>query len=276
MSGKVDIDGNVGDDLYIAAEDVRIGNETRVGRNARIAGQDVLIKGRIDGDLDVQGEQVALSAQIGGDVKVRARTLVLGPDTTIEGKLIWEAAEQPDIPGEAIVAGGVQGKVVRRWNGPSSNSAFFAGEAAARLMIAVSAFLVGALFVFFAPSTADRAVEAARRRWPAALGWGALLAFVTPLLAIILMLTIVGIPLGLLGLLAYPLLLLLGYASGAMTLGALALGTRGVGRRILAVGAGVLGLTLFAFLPFLGPIIGLAATLFGLGVLVVMMRPKAA
>jgi hypothetical protein len=77
-------------------------------------------------------------------------------------------------------------------------------------------------------------------------------------------------------LLAYPLLLLLGYASGAMTLGALALGTRGVGRRIFAVGAGVLGLTLFAFLPFLGPIIGLAATLFGLGVLVVMMRPKAA
>jgi hypothetical protein len=275
-AGKVDIDGSVGDDLYVAAEDVRIGVDTRVGRNARIAGQDVLIKGRVDGDLDVQGENVALSAQIGGDVKVRARSLVLGPDTTIEGKLIWEAAEQPDIPGEAIVAGGVEGKVVRRWNGPSSRSAFFAGEAAARLMMAVSAFLLGLLLVLAAPGTADRAVEAARRAWPAALGWGAALVFVTPLVGLVLLLTIVGIPLGIMALLAYPLLLLVGYASGAMTLGALALGTRGVGRRVLAVAAGIVGLTLLAFLPFLGAIIGVAVTLFGLGVWVVVARERPA
>jgi hypothetical protein len=286
-SGKADIDGSVGDDLYVAAEDVHLGGDARVSRNARIAGQDVLVKGRIDGDLDVQGETVAIDAQVGGNVTIRARTIILGPDTTIEGALKWKAAEAPDIPPDAIIAHGVSGQVVKRWDQrggwawdrpwrAAPSGAVFAGEAAVRLMIAFSALLIGALIVFLLPAGADRAADTARRRWPAVIAWGVGALIVVPPLAILLMVSIIAIPLGLLALLAYPLLLLTGYAAGAAILGAIILRGRGDGRRILGVGAGVGALTLAGFVPFIGPLIGVAATVLGVGAWLAMARPPRA
>lgn len=286
-SGKADIDGSVGDDLYVAAEDVHLGGDARVSRNARIAGQDVLVKGRIDGDLDVQGETVAIDAQVGGNVTIRARTIILGPDTTIEGALKWKAAEAPDIPPDAIIAHGVSGQVVKRWDQrggwawdrpwrAAPSGAVFAGEAAVRLMIAFSALLIGALIVFLLPAGADRAADTARRRWPAVIAWGAGALIVVPPLAILLMVSIIAIPLGLLALLAYPLLLLTGYAAGAAILGAIILRGRGDGRRILGAGAGVGALTLAGFVPIIGPLIGVAATVLGVGAWLAMARPPRA
>ena len=287
-SGKVDIDGSVGDDLYVASEDVQLGAESRVSHNARIVGQTVMIKGRIDGDLDVQGEDVAIDAQIGGNVTIRARTIVVGPDTTIEGELKWKAAEEPDVASDAIIAHGVTGNVVRRWDqrggwawdrpwSAAPGGAVFAGEAAVRLMVALSTLLLGSLFVFFAPHVADHAAETIRQRWPRALGWGLGLAILTPLIGIVLVISIVGIPLGASALLAYPLMLLLGYTTGATMLGALALSGRVKDRRIFYVAAGVVALTIAAFIPFVGTLIGAVTTIMGLGVWLVMARkPKEA
>jgi hypothetical protein len=267
---------------------VHIGSDARIGRNARIAGQDVMIKGRIDGDLEVQGEEVALDAQVGGNVTIRARHITLGPDTTIEGALNWKAASAPDIASDAIIARGVSGKVVHSWEQPGGwtwgrpwgaapRAAIFAGEAAARLMVALSAFLLGLGFVLAAPAAADSAVETLRKRWPAALALGALIAGLTPFVAVMLIITIVGIPLGLFALLSYPLMLLLGYAAGAAMFGGLVLPGKTPRARAIAVGAGVLALTALAFLPFVGFLAGLAATLTGLGVWAASWRtPRAA
>ena len=283
-SGKVDIDGSVGDDLYVASEDVRLGSEARIGHNARIAGQDVLIKGRIDGDLDVQGETVAIDAQIGGNVSIRARNIILGPDTTIEGALKWKAAEAPDIAPDAIIAHGVTGQIVKRWDqrggwawdrpwNAAPSGAVFAGDAAVRLMVAFSALLIAAFIVFLAPTGADRAVDNVRRRWPVVIAWGAGAIMVTPPLAILLMVSIIAVPIGLLALLAYPLLLLFGYAAGAAILGVFILRGRSEGRRVLAAGAGVAALTVAAFVPFVGPLVGFAAMVMGLGAWLAMARP---
>ncbi|MEJ0024055.1 MAG: hypothetical protein WDN76_11950, partial [Alphaproteobacteria bacterium] len=112
---KADIDGTIGDDLYIAGEDVHLGQNTRVGQDARIFGSDVLVKGRINRNLDVSGETVAISAQVRGDVTVHARHIILGPGTQIDGKLMWRSPNQPDIPEEAVVQGGVTGDIVKGW-----------------------------------------------------------------------------------------------------------------------------------------------------------------
>jgi len=285
---KIDIDGAVGDDLYVASQQVHIGADARVGRNARITGRDVLIKGRVDGDLDVTGETVAVSAQVGGNVSIRARHIVLGPNTTIEGTLKWKSAEPPDIATDAIISHGVTGSVVPRWQrqGPFSwdrtwgmapPEAIFAGEAALRIVIGLSAFLIGAAFALAAPHLADALAASARAGWPKSLGWGVLIMIAAPLAAVVLALTIIAAPLALLALMAYPLLLLLGFSAGSYALGAAALrGTPDRRRRVLSAAAGAAALTALSFLPWLGVLAGVLTIALGLGACAVRARAGAA
>jgi hypothetical protein len=282
---NADVDGGVGDDLYIAADDVRIGPDARVGQDARIFGQTVLIKGRIDRNLDVSGETVALSAQVGGDVTIRAKHIILGPDTTIEGAFTWRAPTAPEIPADAIIAHGVRGEVIKPWrregmwswaipwrNAP--RAAIFAGEAAGRMMLGLSAFLIGLLAVLLAPAYADRVFETVRGRWPAAFGWGVGILVATPILALMLILTIIGIPLGFLMFFSLPLLALCGFAAGAGGLGAIVFRTHAPGGRVLALAGGLAGLVIFGLVPFFGWLLGAVTTALGLGALALALRPR--
>ncbi|MGE3304127.1 MAG: hypothetical protein AB7M12_13560 [Hyphomonadaceae bacterium] len=282
---SAEIDGPVGDDLYVAANDVRLGSDARIGQDARIFGQDVLVKGRIDGNLDVSGESVALDAQVGGDVTINAREIFLSPNATIEGRLIWRSPTPPDIPPEAIVHRGVSGEVIKGWRREgvltwampwkgAPRAVLYAGEAAVRITVALSAFLLGLLLVLLTPHYADRVFNVLRARWPAALGWGAAILLLTPVLAFVIMLSLVGFPLGFLMLLAWPLLALCGYALGAGALAALALKPATPGARVIALAAGLAALTVLSFAPAIGWMFAVAATFLGLGALALAVRPR--
>ncbi len=282
---KIEIDGAVGDDLYVAGSDVRVGQNARVGQDARIFGEDVLIKGRIGGNLDVSAETVAISAQIAGDVTIHARQIIFGPDAAIGGKLTWRSPESPEIPPDMIVQNGVTGEVVKTWQREgvlswasplhgAPRAALFAGEAAGRLMIALSAFALGLVLVLLTPHYADRVFAVVRQRWAVSIGWGLVLLLLTPIMAFIVMLTIVGIPLGFLMLLSLPIFMLWGYAVGGGGVGAAIIKRTTASGRILALAIGIGLLTLLALVPFLGWLIGAAATMLGIGALAVALRPR--
>jgi hypothetical protein len=281
---SADIDGAVGDDLYITADDVRLRNYARIGQDARIFGKDVLVKGRINGNLDVSADTVAISAEVGGNVTVHARQIIFGPNTTIEGRLIWRSPNEAEIPQDVIVTGGTDGQIdkswrpegVLSWASPfhgATGAAIFA-EAAVRLMVALSAFTIGILLVLLTPHFADRVFATLRDRWASSLFWGALILIGTPLLAVVMMLTVVGIPLSLLLFLSLPFLGLWGYAVGAAGLGTFAFRKPLALQRILALALGLVAVTLLSLTPFIGPLLGLLAIFLGLGALVNAMRPR--
>jgi cytoskeletal protein CcmA (bactofilin family) len=285
MAKSADIEGGVGGDLYLSADDVRLRQTARVGQDARIFGKDVLIKGRIDRNLDVSADTVALGGTIAGDVTVHAREIYLAPNTVINGAFRWRSPNEPDVPDEAVIRGGAEGTIdkawqpegVLSWASPlrgAPNAALFAGEAAVRLMVALSAFAIGMMLVLFTPHYADRVFVTVRERWAVSLAWGALVLFATPVIAILMMMTIVGIPLGFLLLLSLPFLCLWGYAVGAAGVGAIAFKQPRIGQRILALAVGLLVVTIVSLAPFVGGLFGTIATLLGLGALMVALRPR--
>jgi hypothetical protein len=280
-----DIDGSIGDDLYVAGEDVQLGQNTHIGQDARIFGSDVLVKGRINRNLDVSGETVAILARVTGDVTVHARHIILGPGTLIEGKLTWRSPNQPDIPEDAIVQGGVSGDIIKGWQREgvlswaspfhgAPRAAIFAGEAAGRIMVALSAFALGLLLVMLTPHYADRVFVTARERWAVSFMWGLALLLMTPIAAFILILTIVGIPLGILALLSLPIFMLWGYAVGAGAIGAAILRRQTTQGRILALALGIAIITALALVPYVGWLIWAITMMLGLGALSVAMRPR--
>src|SRR5690606_10580234 len=98
--------------------------------------------------------------------------------------------------------------------------------------------------------------------------WGVVVLIGLPIAAVIAMVTLVGLPLGLGILLALGLIYGVGYVAGAWVLG----------RRILRTSAPVLAflvgwgiLRLIALVPILGGLVSLAATVVGLGAIVVAL-----
>ena len=143
----------------------------------------------------------------------------------------------------------------------------WAGKLAWWLAVSVSTLVVGLVLVWLVGRGAAWILEAGRTSIGPAIGWGLLVFFGLPILAIIALVTLVGIPLGLGVLAALGLIYALGYGASAWI----------VGRRILRaptawilaflVGWGIL--RVLALIPILGGLVWFAAVVFGLRALVV-------
>jgi hypothetical protein len=119
--------------------------------------------------------------------------------------------------------------------------------------------------LWLAPRALDAAFRAASTSPGATIGWGLLLFFGLPILAVIALVTIVGIPLGVALLLALLPIYAVAYATSAFMLGRAIV--KPPTSRFLAFLAGWGILRVIALVPGLGVLAWLAATVFGLGAL---------
>ena len=107
-------------------------------------------------------------------------------------------------------------------------------------------------------------------RTGAVVGWGLLVLIGLPILGVVALATIVGLPLGLGLLLALALIFWIGYVAGAFALGRRMVRTPRSRVGAFAAGWGVL--RLIALVPFLGGLAWAAATVIGLGALATASR----
>ena len=208
----------------------------------------VRVTGRIDGDLIAVSDRAVLGARarVGGDLRYGDERPVLARGASVDGKISnedWADAA----------------------NGWGWVSAF-----AWWLAVSVSTLIVGALLVWLAPSALHAAHRALRKHLGAAIGWGIAMVIGVPLLAILALVTLVGIPFGVALLLAAIPVLLLAYATSAWLVGRRMLRNRSTSPWLaLLVGWGLL--RVLALIPAVGALVGLAATVVGLGALTVAL-----
>jgi hypothetical protein len=136
------------------------------------------------------------------------------------------------------------------------------------IAVTVSVAILGLVFVLVFPRGADATVEAGRRFWPA-LGWGALVGVIGPILAILVLFTIVGLPLGLGMLSGLNVLAPLGYVAASLVFGRVMVKGTSTGARIGAFFAGYGILRAAALIPGIGFLVWFVASIFGIGALTI-------
>ncbi|NEU55393.1 polymer-forming cytoskeletal protein [Halorussus sp. MSC15.2] len=261
MGGNVNVEGRVNGDLQAASGNVRI-NGTVTGDVSAAGGNVVLSEsGRVGGQLDAGAGSVVLDGEVGGDAQIGADTITLGPTAVIGGDLTYDGnldrADGARVAGEIRqdsspdAAVGPAGLVVPKW---------LAGVYGFLANLVLGAILLLA-FPRFSNGTAERAADN-----PLRSGGIGLLSFVgIPVLFVLLLISLVGIPLGLLVVLLYPLVLWVGYVYGAFSLGAWGLGLADTDSRWLALAAGLLAVSVVGFVPILGGIVQFLVLLVGVG-----------
>jgi cytoskeletal protein CcmA (bactofilin family) len=240
IDGGVVVDGTVKGDVYVA--------------NGRL-----VVRGHVTGDMLVVHGDVLITGRVGGDVVALDGRVTVRSGAFVRGDV--KSRRQPD-----VAAGTVRGKVKKL-----DVANLFTGFLIAFLLYlwlatTVSVAIAGLLFVVVFPRAADATAAAGRRFWRT-LGWGALIGIIGPLLGALVLVTIIGIPLGLATLSALNALALLGYVASALILGRLMVKGRNMGSRIGAFFAGFGILRAAALIPGIGFIVWFLASIYGLGAL---------
>ncbi len=205
---------------------------------------DVLVRGHVDDNVVAINGRAAIAsrATVGGDVVSSDRPLV-APGARIDGD-------------------------VRRANFRNYFRALgWALWLGWWVAVSISLFVLGVLLLAIAPRIFPPILDVGRTRAGPVIGWGLIIAIGLPIVSVLVMVTLVGIPLGLIGLLSLALLYSVGYVVSALLLGRRLLAEpRHV---ILAFLVGLLILRVVGLIPVLGGLVTAAATIYGVGALTV-------
>ena len=246
FSGDVTVDGTVNGDLFVGGGQVTI-NGT-VGQDLFVGGGTVNIKGKVSGDLRVAGGNVNISGTVGGELLSGAGTLNIEKDAVVNGEvsigagqatiagttgsilasvgtltldgtakvngnLTYTSKDDAIIQGGAVISGSTTHKLppVQK----SASQTFFSGKLLAFLITIIIAFL----FLFIFPNKSTALASDWKNRYGMNLLWGFIALILVPIAAIILMVTVIGIPIGIGAFLLYPIYLYLGNIVGTIALG---------------------------------------------------------
>lgn len=266
--GNVAISGPVKGDAVAAGGRVLLARTATVGERAWLAGGSINVAGQVGRELRVGGGEVVISGEVGGNVEVFADELEVQPGAVIKGNLVYHSRNEARIAGDAKIAG----TVTRRPLG-DDDDADEAFGGIARLGFYVTLMVAAVVLYLLFPLAAVAVARTGREAPWKSLGLGLAVLAGTPLVIVLLMVTLIGLWLGLITLVAYFLLLLLGFLVGVLTLGDLGLRlvgrdqTAAKGARVLAIVVASLALWIIGFVPILGGLVGFVLLLFGLGAL---------
>jgi len=214
---------------------------------AGVAHGDVVV---IDGDITVTGQVSGSVVSVGGPVTI-------GRDAQIGGDVI--ARDPVTIAEGALIGGEVREGTAFTFRTPI----VLFGPFAAWLAVAVSTLLLGALLLVLAPRGAEAVGLAARRAPWASLGWGIAVSAGLPVLGVLALVSLVGLPLGLGVLLALLLAYSIGFVWSAFAVG------RAVWReprsRWVAFPIGWAALAAVAAIPWVGGFVWFAGAVYGVG-----------
>ncbi|MGZ4131933.1 MAG: polymer-forming cytoskeletal protein [Actinomycetota bacterium] len=260
-------------DQVVLAGDVVVAKGTVVGEVVVFSGT-ATVSGVVLGDVVVLHGPALVAGQVSGDVIVLDGAVRVLKTAQVSGDV--RGGRTVTVQPGAQVGGSVQRDVAFTLAGPLGAL----GALVAPLAMAASVLLVLVLVLLLTPRAGDRIADAARTAPLASAAWGLGFAALVPVAAVALVVSVLGLPLGLAVLLASGLLWLFGIASATWALGRLVV--REPGSRLGAVGAGwgigvVIGLVpvLNAVWWALAGIVGLGATIVAVWRTRAHARPRA-
>lgn len=266
--GQVSIYGIIGDDLVVGGGTVTVASAAQVKGDLVAAGGDLILDGKISGNLKTGSGTLALKGSVLGDAEVRvADSMTMGESARIGGTLkYWAPTEDPAF---ASHAGTVEYHKIsgRDWDGGWGRLGMLTVGAVMLMFWKWVAILVlGVLIVLLFPKYLPKVVTGIRAgHWH--MLWVGLLTFIlTPLVVMVVMMTMVGIPIAILGFITYGLTLMLGVVAGAYYLGRILFQhDKTPLAQVGSLAAGTLMLGLLVWVPVVGWLAGLWVVCVGLG-----------
>ncbi len=309
--GKVDINGTVNGDLLVAGGQVTVrgnisqnirgvgGNITvlgSVGRNitlaggnlilepnAKITGNAVIAGGNIDvlsqvNDLTIVGGNAQVSSPVKGNLTAGIGSLTIADGASVKGDVNYWSENKAKIANNATISGQTSFHQTKEISKARESSAKAVGILAGlgiffTITSFIAALLIGALILYFLPIYSVKTSTLILTQPGTALLVGLGVVIFTPILAIILMITLIGFPIALITLFAYAVTIYLSKIFAAMAIGAYVSKTGKF--KTSPFWTFTLGLALYyvlGFIPIVGWLLKLLVLFAGVGAFVIQKK----
>lgn len=183
----LNINGNVARNVLNFCQDFEMGSSAKIGGSVTSFCADEIISGTVGRGITAKVGDETIDGLVGGDVQVKGEDLRIGPHANIQGKTEYTGRHAADVDPAAKLASPLaftqlkEGPDYSNWKYYWHRAEFWG-----------AAFLFGLVLLLLLPQFFSDAVRASKSVLPS-LGFGVLFFFATPIAAIILCFTVVGI-----------------------------------------------------------------------------------
>jgi len=220
--GNIIINGNILGDVIVGGGQIVLSGKV-IGGDVAMAGGTVRLDSEVKGNVKIAGGEIYINAPIGGNVDVKTDKLTLGPNADIKGDLSYSATKLVVIEEGGKVRGETTYTELKGRNGVRKNVTmgmlgFFTFLFISKfLMLLTAALVFGLIFRRYSRELVEKATANPLKEF----GRGVITVIVLPVLSVFLLVTIIGAPFGILGLLSFVMLFIFGAILTPIFLGAL-------------------------------------------------------
>ena len=284
---SVTVKGQIGGDLFVIANNLNIdgaqvyGNVFAISTNITLNGLiydlygicntlNVPYNGTVYRDIKVMCNTATIDGVIGGNVYITAnQKLTLDADCMIYKDLNYSTPSEIEVKD-----GTVQGNVNYSSSMFKTNAVDYAMSFA---YLIVFVLIVWLLMMFIAPKFMEKATRIGKEKILPSLGFGILGIILIPVIAVLLMFTVVGMPISMALMALYGLLVLITFTVVTLTFAnMLANKVKFFAKFKNLIGIILIALILWALtlIPYVGIIIKLIITIYGFGILMISIFNK--
>lgn len=213
VAGTVIIKGNIKEDLFVAGGNILIEKSSTIEGDVVVGGGTIDIEGPIAGNVLIGGDDVVINSKISGSINITADRVKIGEFAEIEKNIKYTSPKKADINKNAKILGVVDfnQKSINDRDKFYETKMFFGILSVWFLLKIITSIVVGLVLVYFFNRIIKTIVnEGLNNSW-GSLGAGFAGLFLTPIVGIILAITVIGLYLA--GLIAILYILLIALSS---------------------------------------------------------------
>ncbi len=223
VAWNLSCNADVGRNLLILAHDVNIGPASHIGRNADIASSIVVFQGDVQGDMHIRARSAMISGRVGGNLYFGGDSLTINPNTVVVGDINYNSPIRATIAPGSSIAGKINWQQTepvkqKQGKGPgliptwivSLRGYFILSTIISAVVIGVTFLKLpgwlallflwlimavsGNIVLLICKSRANSTVNILEIRFFPSMGLGFIAFLLTPILALVLLFTVLAAP----------------------------------------------------------------------------------
>lgn len=215
--GRVTIDSEIGDDLVVFGGEVVLTKNAVIHGNLICYAGNIEMNGEVIGKLDVKGGDVLINGTVKEPSKIIGEDITIGSDAKFYKNVeYWNSEGELDFKNSLVNTEAQFNEDLSEEESDLSLTTFGTTSLLLWVFYILSAFLVILVFHALFRNTFSNAVEGLEHNWLKSFGFGLIYLIGIPVLIIIALLMIIGIPLGLFAMFIFIFSLLFGHLIAAL------------------------------------------------------------
>ncbi len=260
----INFNGKSEKDVFIAGNTINIAKEALINRDLYLAASDININADINGNAFISAKNLTINSKnINGNLFLSAENIIITSDSEVNGTIKYPENAKisgiENVPAEKLVTYHVN---------ENSNDNNFASKVTSTIFSIICYIAVAYILYLIFPTLFNKIERKFEfKNTMKTIGLGLAFLIVVPIISVILLITVVGVPISVLALIAYGVLLYLSLPVTANYLGNVILknNKREKVNFYLATLIGLLIIKIVGLIPVLGVIVSILSTLYGLG-----------